>query len=122
MRVQEAINRIDSLKANGYTDAEKIAWLSELDGKIYNEIVSTHEDAAINAFEGYTDGDTGKELIVGSPYEDIYVRWLEACIDYANSEYGKYNNSMSMFNAKMAEFERYYNRTHMPKGTKIKYF
>jgi hypothetical protein len=47
---------------------------------------------------------------------------LEAQIDYANNEYDKYNNSITVYNATYANFERYYNRTHMPLGKKIRYF
>ena len=43
-------------------------------------------------------------------------------MDYHNGEYGKYNNAMDMFQAAYRGFENYYNRTHMPKGSKIKYF
>ena len=41
---------------------------------------------------------------------------------YANGEYGKYQNAMAMFNSAYGTFERFYNRNHMPKGTKFKYF
>ena len=61
------------------------------------------------------------ELLVSTPHDDIYIRWLEAQIDYANGEYGKYQNAMAMFNAAYSNYERYYNRNHMPKGTKFKY-
>jgi hypothetical protein len=52
----------------------------------------------------------------------MYLFWLESKIDYWNGEMGKYNNSISMFNTAYAEYERYYRRTHMPKGRKFKFF
>lgn len=122
MKIIEAINKLDNSKPNTYTTPEKIAWLSELDGRIKKEIIDTHEAAEEITFNGYTDNDTDTELLVPSPYDDIYIRWLEAYVDYSNGEYGKYNNSMAMFNAKYSSYEKYYNRNHMPIGTKIKYF
>ena len=62
------------------------------------------------------------ELLVPAPYDDIYIRYLEMQIDYANGEYGKYNNSKVMYNETYTVFKRYYNRTHMPKGSKFKFF
>jgi hypothetical protein len=62
-------------------------------------------------------------LLVPAPYDDVYLRWLEARIDYANGEYGKYNNSLTAYNDAYSLFERYYNRNNMPilKG-KFKFF
>ena len=42
--------------------------------------------------------------------------------DYYNGEMDKYNNAMAMFYAAYDGFKNHYNRTHMPKGQKIKYF
>ena len=123
MKILEAITKIDTLKPNSYTQDEKIKWLSTLDGIIKSEIIDTHEDGEDIVFNGY-ESDTSLDtvLLVPSPYCDVYIRYLEAQIDYANAEYGKYNNSMAMYNSAYSSFERYYNRTHMPKGTKFKFF
>ena len=116
MTVMGAINHLNAVKPNSYGQTEKIKWLSTLDGIIKAEIIDTHEGASAVAkeFKGYTDGSLGKTLIVEHPYDDIYIKWLEAQIDYANGEYGKYNNSIAMFNTAYEAFAKYYNRTHMP--------
>lgn len=123
MTINEAIYRIDSLKPNGYSMPEKVAWLSTLDGIIKEAIIDTHEGSKKVNFNGYDENSSlSTRLIVPAPYDDIYLRWLEAQIDYANNEYDKYNNSITVYNATYANFERYYNRTHMPLGKKIRYF
>lgn len=122
LTIIEAINKIDNLKPNGYTQSDKIAWLSQLDGTIKSKIIDTHEGSSEITFSEYTDDDLNKGLIVPAPYEDIYIRWLESQIDYANSEYPKYNNSITMYNSAYSEFERWYNRNHMPLGKKVKFF
>jgi hypothetical protein len=123
MTIIEAINRIDILKPNTYAQETKVYWLSKLDGIIFDKIIKTHEGAEIEEFKGY-DAETpiDTKLIVSAPYDDIYIKWLEAQIDYANREYDKYNNSIMAYNEVYVEFERYYNRTHMPKGKNFKYF
>lgn len=123
MTIIEAINNIDAIKPNSFEQTEKIKWLSILDGSIKREIIDTHEGADGVVFNGY-DGNTplDTELLVSSPYDEVYLRWLEARIDHANNEYAKYNNSSVMFNNSYNEFWRYYNRTHLPVSGKRKYF
>lgn len=123
MKIIEAITKIDALKPNNYTTDNKVAWLSVLDGIIKEEIIDTHEGGEAITFNGYdvnTPNDT--ELLVPAPYDDIYVRWLEAQIDYSNADYGRYSNSMTMYNAAYSTYERYYNRNNMPLGKSFKYF
>ena len=123
MIIMEALHRIDELKPNSYSQAEKIKWLSSLDGVIKSEIIDTHEGGEDVAFSEYPENVAlTTVLLVPPPYDDIYLRWLEAQIDYNNGEYGKYNNSLIAYNDAYDLYQRHYNRTHMPKGTKFKFF
>lgn len=121
MTIIEAINGIDNIKPNNYSRAEKVRWLAKLDGMVKAEIIDTHEGGEDVVFNGYNDDDTVVELLIPAPHDDIYVKWLESQIDYANNEYGKYNNSASAFNTAYASYARYYNRNHLPKGVKIRF-
>ena len=123
MKIIEAIDQIDSLKHNTYSRRDKILWLSRLDSMVKRLIIDTHEGGEDVVFEGYTDTtDLETELLVPAPFDEIYLRWLEAQIDYANGEYGKYNNSILMYQSSYDGYANYYNRNHMPKGKTIKYF
>ena len=115
MTISEAINRTDDVKPNTYTEVRKLLWLSELDGMIKSDIIDTHEGGENVSFAGYdVDTDVTTELLVPAPYDVLYLRYLEMKIDYSNGEYGRYNNSMVMFNAAYSDFQKYYNRNHMP--------
>lgn len=123
MTLIEAINRIDALKPNNYSQDDKIRWLSNLDGTIKTEIIDTHEGGEDIVFNGYDDNTLiTTVLLVPAPYDDIYLKWLECQIDYNNAEYGKYNNSSTAYNAAYSAFERYYNRHNKPLTTKMKFF
>lgn len=123
MTIIEAINKVDVLKPNNYTQIEKVKWLSNLDWIIKTEIIDTHEGGADVSFNGYTeDTPIETELLAHAPYDDLYIKWLESQIDYNNAEYGKYNNSTTAYNTAYSAFERYYNRQHMPIQTKMKFF
>lgn len=123
MTLIEAITRIDTLKPNTYSHQEKIKWLSTLDGIIKHEIIDTHEGGENVIFDGY-DENTNQaiNLLVPAPYDDIYIRWLETRIDYTNGEFTRYNNGVEAYNDAFSEYCKYYNRTHMPKGSKFKFF
>jgi hypothetical protein len=123
MTIFDAINRIDAIKPNSLTQLEKIRALSTLDGIIKDSIIDTHEGSENVVFAEYTQETAlTTELLVPAPYDVIYLYWLESTIDYWNGETGKYNNSIELYNTAYSEFERYYNRTHVPKGKKFKYF
>lgn len=123
MTIMDALYRIDELKPNSYSQTQKIKWLSTLDGIVKSEIIDTHEGGEGIVFNGYDENaDLSTELLIPAPYDDIYLRWLEAQIDYTNGEYGKYNNSITVYNTAYTAFQNYYNRNNMPKGKKFKFF
>lgn len=123
MTLIEAINGIDAVKPNGFEQIEKIKWLSELDGRIKKEIIDTHEGGEMVVFSEYTeDTPLDKVLLVPAPYDGIYLLWLESKIDYANKEFGQYNNSSNMYNTAYRDYWRHYNRTHLPVSGQRKYF
>lgn len=123
MTLMEAISHVDSIKPNRYTQVEKIKWLSILDGIVKTEIIDTHEGAEAVTFNGYDDiAHLTTTLLIPAPYDDVYYRWLEARIDYANGEYGKFNNSITMYNTAYTAFEKFYNRTHKPIAKNFTHF
>ena len=123
MKIREAIERIDSHKHNIYTQNDKIAWLSRLDSMVKTLIIDAHEGGEAVEFTGYDDStDLNTEMLVPAPFDEMYLRWLEARIDYSNGEYGKYNNAITMYQTAYDAYANHYRRTHMPKSTAIKYF
>lgn len=122
MTLMGVINHLNTVKPNGYTQTEKIKWLSTLDGIVKAEIIDTHEGGESVTFEGYTESSLMQELLVPPPYDDMYIKWLEAQIDYANGEYGKYNNSITLYNTAFDAYAKYYNRTHKPISKNFTHF
>lgn len=45
MTIEQVLAQVDEIKPNTYDDNTKILWLSELDGRIWQEIIKTHEGA-----------------------------------------------------------------------------
>lgn len=123
MTIDEVLTEVDELKPNQYDDAMKVKWLSELDGKVFNELILTHvTDYEYDEFNGYTLGDMATELIAKEPYSDIYRNYVFAMIDYLNGETDRYINSLTMFNASMKDYRDWFNRTHTPKFAPLQLF
>ena len=126
MTILEAITKIDALKPNTYTQHEKVAWLSTVEGMIYRNVIDTHlrnngeSEIVFNGYDDNTPVDT--EMIVYPPYDELYLLWLESMMDYTNGEYAKYNNVVTRFNDINQAYTNDYNRTHMPKGSGSKYW
>ncbi len=120
MTVQQAIVRADALKPNAVPEAEKIRWLSALEAMIKNEIADTHggweEPLPTGEPLCPTDG-----LFAPPPYDEAYVFWLAAKIDFTNGEFDSYANSTAQFNNAYSAFADHVNRTKPPKSTEIKY-
>lgn len=123
MKIIEAIHKIDDLKHNTYSQSDKLVWLSRLDSMVKRFVIDTHEGGENVTFTGYgPDTDPDTELLIPEPFDEAYLRWMEAQIDYTNGEYAKYNNSIEMFRVAWEGYQNYYNRTHMPKGQSMKFF
>ncbi len=115
MTIAEAISRVDELKPNNYSLEDKVGWLSTLDARVYSQIIATHAHGDHIFFYGYDDvADQETELLAQAPYDEMYLRWLEAMIDYHNSDDDRYNNAITLFNNAYEGFKRHYTRTHTP--------
>lgn len=116
MTISEAIDLIDLMVPNQYSDEDKIAWLSDLDLQIYHELHLTHEGNVVGGFVGYPiNVDRNTELLVPAPYaQDIYLHHLQAKIAFQNREIGDFNAAATLFNAVYQRYENRYHATHMP--------
>ena len=117
MKIIDAINRVDALKFNTYSNSEKVEWLSQLDNSIKNLIIDTHEGGEDVVFTGYDDTtDMNTVLLVPAPFDQVYLRWLESQIDYHNGEFDKFNASIIMYNTAFDAYANFYKRNHMPRN------
>lgn len=96
-------------------EAKTTSSFDRLDRSVMDQIIGTHEGAEEITFGGYTaDTDRNTVLLVPAPYDEMYIRWLEAQIDYQNEEYDLYNVSITLYNNLFSYYSAVYNRDHMP--------
>lgn len=119
MTLADVIEAFDSERTNNVSILTKKRWVSQLDLKIWGEILKPRGD---KEFYGY-----GKEIpldaLVKAPdeYAEIYTLYLNMKLDYMNGEIGRYNNSAMLFNRMYKEMHDYFNRQEkIPVNTDLK--
>lgn len=111
MKLTEAIQQAVLLTGAAVDQSVMCRWLSELDGKLSLTLYKT--DAIIN----YTmpeEGEDDPELLVPYPWDGIYVHYLEAMCYYTTGDFGRYQNSMAMYNQGEEQFRKWCIRMHYP--------
>ena len=116
MTLQEAIDRVDEMKANMMSVRMKVGFLTEIDQLIHDEIVMKHEHAeALEPKPEYTeDTDPLTALIVPDPYSMLYVYWLMSKVDMQNQEDLRYNIDRANFENAYDTMSDWWTRNHMP--------
>lgn len=115
MTAGKIIAQVDNLEPNQYTTEQKLEWLSNFDGKVFEELIATHNDAAISSFSPHENEES--ELLIPFPYGwDVYTHYLQAMIAVENAEDGKYNQQIMLTSIAYQSYTDMYNRTHTPIG------
>lgn len=116
MTIMKAIEACDILRpGNKYTVDQKKKWLSELDGRIYDQVLLSHEGFENALFLGYDENThEGTPLLIEGAHADIYEKWLIMQVDRYNMDVSRYNSSLAAFSAAWGEMENHINKNHMP--------
>lgn len=118
MTINEAIGKLRDIKPTQYTNDVLVGWISEVEQKIWHESICWHEETnGTPPWPYHPEEDLDTVLLIPEPYSNVYIRYLEAQIDYHNGELVRYGNSMTMYNVALSEYTDWYNRTHMPRQT-----
>ncbi len=117
MTIREAIQRTDALLVNTYSLKDKLEWLNAAEWNIKNRAVEGHEESNhvfFMPYDEYTDMDT--VLLAPPPFDELYLRWLEAQIHYHNDEMDRYNAAIILYNRAFNAYADYFKRNHMPRS------
>lgn len=121
MKAIDIIQKVDELEPNQYDIGKKLAWLAELDGQIFRELISAYDR---NATLPEANADGEQEMLVPFPYgESVYCRFLQAMIAAENFETAKYNQQISLYDSAYRQYRDWYmrNNAHRKSGTKFRF-
>lgn len=104
MTMNEVVEYVDRVRPNVFTDEDKYRWLTTLEGLIQRSVYQQEGEA----LETPREADT--ELSVPHPYDEIYLLYAMAMVDFYNREYDQYNNTLAMFEERLEQFRAWYIR------------
>ena len=111
MKVKDVLDQVNTLKPHPYSAETLVQWLSECEGMAQTRVML---QSPVELVQYSWPESQEWELLVDPPHDKLYVSYLLAMIDYHNGEYGKYQNSMAMFNAQFSEFSRWFATVYRP--------
>ena len=121
MTIADAIREADRLKPNSFSTEDKLRWLERLEQRIREEIRGRCEEE-LPAWEPFEPGDLSRVLQAPAPYDELYVHWLCAQMDYYEREFEGFNASNAMFEALFRRFRNARNREHRPRTAEKSFY
>ena len=113
MKISKVMRLANELKDDKLSTELKLQFINECEGMVQSEVMMLSSSDIIV----YDENDLESALIVKPPHDKIYLAYLVAMIDYANNEYNKYANTISLFQSYFKEFHTwYFNRFHPGDG------
>lgn len=105
MELNKAISIANMLRPNDIADEKKAEWVMEVERGIAEMMCV---EAPVNLYP------EDMELLMPTPYDNIYELYLCAMIDFANQEGTLYQNDFMMYNSALAEAKAWYRRHNVP--------
>lgn len=108
MTIDQAIKTVDKLRPSGVSPIIMRTWLSQLDGRIKEELYRGYRGLCDIPFDGYTDETPGNtQLLAPEAYSMIYIYWINYNVDYSYGEGERALADLTLFNNAWRELAGY---------------
>lgn len=120
MKLSEALEEVKKVKPNGFDDDTLTLFINKLEQNAFETLRTPPWQH--KKYKWSEDADV--TLVIPPPYDNAYISWLKAQIDYNNEEHASYANNQAQFNLDYEEFEKWVVRSGAatPKPPKKFYF
>lgn len=135
MKISELFTLLQNEYPHQYDNTLLMLWLNECEKDIFRYLQEFHSKSEYLPYPVRGDGRLMTDFYVGRPRRHqeqfkphtndqeellvdeptMYLSWLESKIDYANSEFDRYNNHAMMYSTLNDAWKRDYIRNNMPK-------
>ena len=86
---------VDTMTPNRVAISVKLRFLGEIEGKVRVELLG-EDPRDLAPFD--TEVPMGTELCVPHPYDQLYLLYIVAMMDYLNGDTARYENGAALFN------------------------
>lgn len=116
MTVRELISYVTAVKGREFPPEVYDVWLNEVEGLVQTRVHLVPEEAVVRLVRDAEDPEAFNETVLSAPfpYDKLYAPYIEAKIDFANGEYDRYENSMTMFEKFFTEYSAHYAQVYRP--------
>lgn len=111
MKLKDAIERVSGVKPHAFPEEALTEYINEVEGMVQLEVLLLDPRSLIR-YDWEKDQET--ELLVNPPFDELYISYLEAKIDYKNGEYDKYQASQAMFEDQYLDFTIWFIENYHP--------
>ena len=115
MTVSEAIARAKQMRQGAIDFAQYLKWVNVIEGRVQTEIMNIK----LQDIKEYTKDDGDEQLLIPHPYDEVYIYYLCAMVDFFNEEIDLYMTDSQFFEEKFNDFKRAYSREHGTAGHQI---
>ena len=107
MTIETCMNLVDAMMPNGVESAVKLRLLGEIEGRVRVELLGEVPDGGYE-FTERTPMTT--ELVVPHPYDQMYLLYLMAMMDFLGGDTAHYENSAALFNTVFQSYGKWLKR------------
>lgn len=111
MTLSKVISLADELCPNALSNDVKTAWINEVEGMVQTEVM-LFASAEVITYDYERDKDA--QLLVNPPHDKLYLPYLLAMLHFANADFDRYHNTITLFNSHYEEFMRWYALNYRP--------
>jgi len=96
MTIESCMKLVDAMLPNRVEDSVKLRFLGEIEGKVKVELLGESPDGA-NDFNEDTPAET--HLCAPHPFDQIYILYVMAMVDFVGGDTARYESGAATFNA-----------------------
>ena len=111
MKICDVFSFVQNIVPHAFPESVTMRWLNEVEGLVQTQVLLL-APAELKPYTWPEDQDA--ELLAKYPHDDIYWIYLAAMVAYAQGETGAYNNHITLFNARCADYCIWYAENYRP--------
>ena len=114
MTLGECIRRVDALRPNSASEAEKARWALELERELETDFLPRYRGPWPQGARRWPE-DRAKRLLGSGPFEGMYTYRVLACCELMDREWDAYNAHDLMARQLESDFKKAWERDHRRK-------
>lgn len=107
MTIENCMKLVDAMMPNGVEPSVKLRFLGEIEGKVRVELLGESPDETVDFNE---DTPAGTMLCVPHPFDQLYLLYVMAMMDYVGGYTSRYENGAAMFNTAYQSYGKWLKR------------